>query len=143
RNVRLLKVESYESSDTLRANSLRLSVSKSHSFNGYDPPQNARVLTKQDSGSSMSSRISPSSSGYKSQRSDATLSATPSPTATPNLHTQLSSQSGAMSPDPDTPVVWAVTDMASVPPGSMLIHPQVIYKYIFPFHPSTSFHVFK
>lgn len=42
-----------------------------------------------DSGSSMSSRISPSSSGYKSQRSDATLSATPSPTATPNLHTQV------------------------------------------------------
>lgn len=96
RNGRLLKVESYESGDTLRANSLRLSVSKSHSFNGYEsqqqPPQHhppsTRVLTKQDSGSSMSSRISPSSSGYKSQRSDATLSATPSPTATPNLHTQ-------------------------------------------------------
>ncbi|CAH1403794.1 unnamed protein product [Nezara viridula] len=95
RNGRLLKVESYESGDTLRANSLRLSVSKSHSFNGYEAPQqpphhppSTRVLTKQDSGSSMSSRISPSSSGYKSQRSDATLSATPSPTATPNLHTQ-------------------------------------------------------
>ncbi|XP_014245250.1 cAMP-regulated phosphoprotein 21-like isoform X3 [Cimex lectularius] len=85
---RLLKVESYESGDTLRENSLRLSVAKSHSFNGYDPPQQTRILTKQDSGSSMSSRISPSSSGYKSQRSDTTLSATPSPTATPNLHTQ-------------------------------------------------------
>jgi hypothetical protein len=38
-----------------------------------------------DSGSSMSSRLSPSSSGYKSQsqRSDTTTSATPSPTATP------------------------------------------------------------
>ncbi|KAK9512005.1 hypothetical protein O3M35_000560 [Rhynocoris fuscipes] len=89
RNPRLLKVESYESGEALKANSLRLSVSKSHSFSGYDPPQQTRILTKQDSGSSMSSRISPSSSGYKSQRSDATLSATPSPTATPNLHTQV------------------------------------------------------
>jgi len=89
RSVRLLKVESYESGDSLRSNSLRLSaVSKSHSFNGYENQPNTRILTKQDSGSSMSSRISPSSSGYKSQRSDATLSATPSPTATPNLHTQ-------------------------------------------------------
>uniref|UniRef100_A0A0A9W225 cAMP-regulated phosphoprotein 21 n=2 Tax=Lygus hesperus TaxID=30085 RepID=A0A0A9W225_LYGHE len=126
---RLLKVESYEGSDTLRANSLRLSVSKSHSFNGYEPQAQTRILTKQDSGSSMSSRISPSSSGYKSQRSDATLSATPSPTATPNLHTQLSGQSGgALSPEPET-VVWAVTDLASVPPGSMLIHPQTGQPY--------------
>ncbi|BES97496.1 R3H domain [Nesidiocoris tenuis] len=126
---RLLKVESYETSDTLRANSLRLSVSKSHSFNGYEPQTQTRILTKQDSGSSMSSRISPSSSGYKSQRSDATLSATPSPTATPNLHTQLSAQSGgALSPEPET-VVWAVTDLASVPPGSMLIHPQTGQPY--------------
>ncbi|XP_066908902.1 cAMP-regulated phosphoprotein 21 isoform X4 [Halyomorpha halys] len=132
RNGRLLKVESYESGDTLRANSLRLSVSKSHSFNGYESQQqpqhhspSTRVLTKQDSGSSMSSRISPSSSGYKSQRSDATLSATPSPTATPNLHTQLSSQSTtcALSPEPEA-VVWAVSDLSSVPPGSVLIHPQ-------------------
>ncbi|XP_073981672.1 R3H domain containing protein encore isoform X3 [Rhodnius prolixus] len=129
RNPRLLKVESYESGETLKANSLRLSVSKSHSFSGYDPPQQTRILTKQDSGSSMSSRISPSSSGYKSQRSDATLSATPSPTATPNLHTQLSGQSGgALSPEPET-VVWAVSDLASVPPGSMLIHPQTGQPY--------------
>lgn len=39
---------------------------------------------------------------------------------------QLSGQSGgALSPEPET-VVWAVTDLASVPPGSMLIHPQVL-----------------
>lgn len=64
RNPRLLKVESYESGDTLRANSLRLSVSKSHSFNGYEPQQQmgqqvsqqqappTRVLTKQGSNNS-------------------------------------------------------------------------------------------
>lgn len=46
---RLLKVESYESKDTLRANSLRLSVSKSYSFGGYDQQNatNTAVLTKQ------------------------------------------------------------------------------------------------
>lgn len=40
-------MESYESGETLKANSLRLSVSKSHSFSGYDPPQQTRILTKQ------------------------------------------------------------------------------------------------
>jgi len=46
-----------------------------------------------DSGSSMSSRLSPSSSGYKSQsqRSDTTTSATPSPTATPVSQLSISS----------------------------------------------------
>uniref|UniRef100_A0A1B6JQX5 SUZ domain-containing protein n=1 Tax=Homalodisca liturata TaxID=320908 RepID=A0A1B6JQX5_9HEMI len=93
RQSRLTKVESYESKDTLRANSLRGSISKSNSFGGYDQSStngSAKTLTKQDSGSSVSSRVSPSSSGYKSQsqRSDATLSATPSPSATPHLTTQ-------------------------------------------------------
>lgn len=46
---RLLKVESYESKDTLRANSLRQSVSKSYSFGGYDQQNapNTPILTKQ------------------------------------------------------------------------------------------------
>lgn len=87
-----------------------------------------------DSGSSMSSRLSPSSSGYKSQsqRSDATISATPSPTATPNLATQLSSQSSALSPEPESAptVMWAVTSIAAVPPGSVLINPQVYSMYM-------------
>ncbi|XP_046681881.1 cAMP-regulated phosphoprotein 21 isoform X3 [Homalodisca vitripennis] len=131
RQSRLTKVESYESKDTLRANSLRGSISKSNSFGGYDQSStngSAKTLTKQDSGSSVSSRVSPSSSGYKSQsqRSDATLSATPSPSATPHLTTQLSSQSNAVSPEPEPEptVMWAVTNMASVPPGSVLINPQ-------------------
>ncbi|XP_067003288.2 cAMP-regulated phosphoprotein 21 isoform X7 [Anabrus simplex] len=120
RPARLLKVESFEGRDTLKANSLRLSVSKSYSFGGYPvsvlarSDSSARLLTKQDSGSSMSSRLSPSSSGYKSQsqRSDTTMSATPSPTATP-----------VSQMEPQT-VMWAVTSMAAVPPGSILINPQ-------------------
>ncbi|XP_054279764.1 R3H domain-containing protein 1 isoform X2 [Macrosteles quadrilineatus] len=125
RPSRLAKGESYECRDTLRANSLRSSVSKSYSFGGYDQTSNNRVLTKQDSGSSGGSGVSPSSSGYKSQRSDTTVSATPSPSATPHLATQLSNQSGAVSPDIEQDAVfWAVTSMASVPIGSVLINPQ-------------------
>lgn len=51
RVTRLTKVESYESRDTLKANSLRSSFSKSYSFGGYDQnaqhAQNARALSKQ------------------------------------------------------------------------------------------------
>ncbi|XP_067003283.2 cAMP-regulated phosphoprotein 21 isoform X2 [Anabrus simplex] len=128
RPARLLKVESFEGRDTLKANSLRLSVSKSYSFGGYPvsvlarSDSSARLLTKQDSGSSMSSRLSPSSSGYKSQsqRSDTTMSATPSPTATP-----------VSQMEPQT-VMWAVTSMAAVPPGSILINPQTGQPYTNP-----------
>lgn len=35
RHTRLLKVESFEGRDTLKANSLRQAVSKSYSFGGY------------------------------------------------------------------------------------------------------------
>ncbi|PSN44220.1 hypothetical protein C0J52_19738 [Blattella germanica] len=154
RPTRLLKVESFEGRDTLKANSLRLSVSKSYSFGGYPVTAvlsrgdsctsthsaGARLLTKQDSGSSMSSRLSPSSSGYKSQsqRSDTTMSATPSPTATPVSQLSIStsnqpqiSSHGALSPQQNSEsnnqdqqnatVMWAVTSIASVPPG--------IYRY--------------
>ncbi|XP_069703503.1 cAMP-regulated phosphoprotein 21 isoform X2 [Periplaneta americana] len=162
RPTRLLKVESFEGRDTLKANSLRLSVSKSYSFGGYPVTAvlsrgdsctsthsaGARLLTKQDSGSSMSSRLSPSSSGYKSQsqRSDTTMSATPSPTATPVSQLSISSSNqpqisshGALSPqhtpesnsqDQNQTVMWAVTSMASVPPGSVLINPQTGQPYV-------------
>uniref|UniRef100_A0A1B6DE93 cAMP-regulated phosphoprotein 21 n=2 Tax=Clastoptera arizonana TaxID=38151 RepID=A0A1B6DE93_9HEMI len=131
RKSRIIKVESYESKDALQANSLRQSILKSYSFGGYDQQSlNARMLTKQDSGSSMSSRLSPSSSGYKSQsqRSDVTLSATPSPTATPQLATHCSSQSRAQTPEleqeREKTVMWAVTSLAVVPRGSIIINPQ-------------------
>lgn len=102
-----------------------------------------RLLTKQDSSTStISWRLSPSSSGYKSQsqRSD---SVTPSPTATP---LQLSDMSGKNSLEEpiqsiseetdlirrgleekigkDNKILWAVTDMQSVPKGSILINPE-------------------
>ncbi|XP_021926470.1 R3H domain-containing protein 1 [Zootermopsis nevadensis] len=161
RPVRLPKGESFECRDTLKANSLRLSVSKSYSFGGYPVAvlsrgdsctsthsAGARLLTKQDSGSSMSSRLSPSSSGYKSQsqRSDTTTSATPSPTATPVSQLSISSSTqpqmsshGALSPqhtpessshEQNQTVMWAVTSMASVPPGSVLINPQTGQPYV-------------
>ncbi|PNF43000.1 hypothetical protein B7P43_G09564 [Cryptotermes secundus] len=161
RPMRLPKGESFECRDTLKANSLRNSVSKSYSFGGYPMAMlsrgdsctsthsaGARLLTKQDSGSSMSSRLSPSSSGYKSQsqRSDTTTSATPSPTATPVSQLSISSSTqpqmsshGALSPqntlesnshEQNQTVMWAVTSMASVPPGSVLINPQTGQPYI-------------
>ncbi|XP_031619670.1 protein encore isoform X2 [Contarinia nasturtii] len=109
----------------------RPSVEKSHSFGGYGPPSQARivrgdsvnstksaVLNKHDS-NQQTWRLSPSSSGYKTQsqslRSD---SVTPSP----------SYGSGSHTPEPiqtvSSGIIWAVTDMASVPKGSVLLDPQ-------------------
>ncbi|KAF4526086.1 hypothetical protein B566_EDAN007579 [Ephemera danica] len=136
RPTRLLKVESFESREHLRANSLRQAVSKSYSFGGYSGgvaapslargdslvsthSAGARLLTKQDSGgSSVASRLSPLSSGYKSlgsQRSDATLSATPSPTATPLLPQgpPPSTLNSHHHNHPGPTLVWAVTNMDS------------------------------
>lgn len=84
-----------------------------------------------DSGASVCSRLSPSSSGYKSQsqRSDATISPSPSPSPVPAAitcsHTQISSQDLA-SPESSggQTVIWAVTNLSSVPPGSIIINPQ-------------------
>lgn len=144
---RLLKVQSVETKSDL----LRPCVAKSYSFGGYGgsvsvlsrgdsvmSTQSAgpRLLTKQDSSTStISWRLSPSSSGYKSQsqRSD---SVTPSPTATPH---QLSDMSGKNSIEDNSShsiledfdnkkenqIIWAVTSMESVPKGSVLINPQV------------------
>ncbi|KAK6620027.1 hypothetical protein RUM44_006427 [Polyplax serrata] len=124
---RISKVESFEGNDTLKANSLKGSVSKSYSFGGYPGMTrgdsvsscSSRALIKQaDSVTSSvsSARLSPSSSGYKSQsvRSDATTSTTPSPN-------QAISQC-SFSPEPNT-VVWAVSSLTAVPAGAVLINP--------------------
>ncbi|XP_058066042.1 protein encore [Anopheles bellator] len=142
-NSRLLKVQSVSIEGR---SDERPCVSKSHSFGGYGgSSQNAsllrgdsitstksagaRLFSKQDSNASQNTpwRLSPSSSGsyltssYKTQsiRSD---SVTPSPTGY---------GSGDHTPEPCVPspsatcgVMWAVTDMASVPKGSVLIDPQ-------------------
>ena len=79
----------------------------------------------------MCSRLSPSSSGYKSQsqRSDATISPSPSPSPIPTvpcaLHAQSSQNSGG-SPEPRgaQTVMWAVTSISSVPPGSIIMNPR-------------------
>ena len=91
-----------------------------------------------DSGASMCSRLSPSrsSSGYKSQsqRSDATLSPSLSPSPVPATmtcsHTQVSSQD-LISPESNggQTVMWAVTSLSSVPPGSIIINPQTNQPY--------------
>jgi len=77
------------------------------------------------------SRLSPSSSGYKSQsqRSDATISPSPSPSPVSATitcsHTQVSSQD-LVSPESNggQTVIWAVTNLSSVPAGSIIINPQ-------------------
>lgn len=134
-------------------------ISKSHSFGGYGPASAVHKghhhhpsgpggsghrlqYGKQDS-LQTSWRLSPSSSGYKTQsQSIQSDSVTPSPTGyesggdqtpEPPTHAEdaaassgatasasLSASGGACG------VVWAVTDMASVPPGSVLIDPQTL-----------------
>lgn len=89
----------------------------------------------------MCSRLSPScsSSGYKSQsqRSDATISPSPSPSPVPAAmtcsHTQVSSQD-LVSPESGggQTVMWAVTSLSSVPPGSIIINPQTNQPYTNP-----------
>ncbi|XP_049542075.1 protein encore-like isoform X5 [Anopheles darlingi] len=142
-NNRLLKVQSVSIEGR---SDERPCVSKSHSFGGYGgSSQNAsllrgdsitstksagaRLFTKQDSNASANTpwRLSPSSSGsyltssYKTQsiRSD---SVTPSPTGYGSGdHTP---EPCGTSPSSTCGVMWAVTDMASVPKGSVLIDPQ-------------------
>lgn len=125
-NQRLLKINSVDRYPN---------VAKSHSFDGYRSHSgNAPLLRddsitstksagprllKQDSSTSTTWRLSPSSSGYKTQslRSD---SITPSPTGN---HTPEPSEQQS---DAARGVVWAVTDMAKVPKGSVLIDPQTL-----------------
>ncbi|XP_016838556.1 cAMP-regulated phosphoprotein 21 isoform X2 [Nasonia vitripennis] len=145
----LLKGESLDGRDSFRSNGLRPSVSKSFSFGGYTRGMLSRGdsvmsthsagarLMKQDSGASMCSRLSPSSSGYKSQsqRSDATISPSPSPSPIPSMtcnHSQIASQE-IVSPEPNgQTVMWAVTSISSVPPGSVIINPQTNQPYTNP-----------
>lgn len=85
----------------------------------------------------MCSRLSPSSSGYKSQsqRSDATISPSPSPSPVATMtcsHTQVSSQDLASPESNNQTVMWAVTSISSVPPGSIIINPQTNQPYTNP-----------
>ncbi|XP_046809206.1 protein encore isoform X1 [Lucilia cuprina] len=97
-----------------------------------------RIFSKQDSaGSSNTSwRLSPSSSGYKTQtqsiRSD---SVTPSPTGgygsdEPHLpdHPPVTANREINEDSTTLPsgLVWAVTDISNVPKGSILINPQTL-----------------
>ncbi|KAL0107091.1 hypothetical protein PUN28_015556 [Cardiocondyla obscurior] len=149
RQNRLMKGESFDGRDSFRGGVLRPSVSKSYSFGGYTKGMLSRGdsvtsthsagarLMKQDSGASMCSRLSPSrsSSGYKSQsqRSDATISPSPSPSPVTCSHTQVSSQD-LVSPESGggQTVMWAVTSLSSVPPGSIIINPQTNQPYTNP-----------
>jgi hypothetical protein len=93
------------------------------------------LIVFSDSGtSSIASRLSPLSSGYKSlgsQRSDATLSATPSPTATPLLpHGPMHMPAHLQQHFAGPTLMWAVSSMESVPAGSLLINPQTGQPYL-------------
>lgn len=126
------------------AEALRPCVAKSYSFGGYGGNVSVlsrgdsvmsthsagpRLLTKQDSGaSSVSWRLSPSSSGYKSQ-SQMSESVTPSPTSTPhpkedNQYTNENEEIENDGKCGDNQIVWAVTDIQNVPKGSLIINPQ-------------------
>uniref|UniRef100_A0A2A4K4N9 SUZ domain-containing protein n=1 Tax=Heliothis virescens TaxID=7102 RepID=A0A2A4K4N9_HELVI len=131
---KLLKVQSLEgTSPGTGWRGPRGPVSKSHSFGGYAAaePQPPRLLSRQGDLASSSWRLSPSSSGYKTLSLRSTDSITPSPTggASPEpASTTAPAPSGSVPSGtacvPDTGVVWCVTDMAAVPPGALLIHPQ-------------------
>ncbi|CAH1975871.1 unnamed protein product [Acanthoscelides obtectus] len=149
---KLIKVHSEDTAETLRPY-----VAKSYSFGGYGGSISVlsrgdsvmsthsagpRLLTKQDSAaSSVSWRLSPSSSGYKSQ-SQMSESVTPSPTSTPHQGAGPQIGVGAGPPQPqmlegeevpaalrkcghrDSHIVWAVTDIHNVPLGSLIIDPE-------------------
>ncbi|XP_066597504.1 R3H domain-containing protein 1 isoform X2 [Prorops nasuta] len=146
RQARLLKNDSLEERELVRGGVLRPSVSKSFSFGGYTRSMLAREdsvtsthsagarLTKQDSGASMCSRLSPSSSGYKSQsqRSDVTISPSLSPSPVPAMtcsHTQVSGQDLGSPDSNGQTVIWAVSSISSVPAGSIIINPQTNQPY--------------
>ncbi|CAG9763991.1 unnamed protein product [Ceutorhynchus assimilis] len=132
---RLLKVHSEETEQSMRP-----CVAKSYSFGGYGgnvavlsrgdsvmsthSAPGPRLFTKQDSGaSSVSWRLSPSSSGYKSQ-SQISESVTPSPTSTPHLPAEQGDKGDFAGHKSTNPVVWAVTDLSNVPKGSVIINPE-------------------
>ncbi|XP_013143056.1 PREDICTED: uncharacterized protein LOC106106943 [Papilio polytes] len=134
---KLIKVQSLESRGGESAR--RGAVSKSHSFGGYaaEPP-NTRLLSKQGDLASSSWRLSPSSSGYKTLSLRSTDSVTPSPTGGASPEPGALGAMGAMGAIGGVgamggegaecaeggTLVWAVTDLAAVPPGALVIHPQ-------------------
>lgn len=124
-------------------------VSKAHSFGGYGGRQNSvqgtSGMKRQDSISSTHSApphtilsrhgeaarsnwLSPSSSGYKTL-SGRTDSVTPSPTATPipTSDATVTNSKAGNEESIKSNVLWVVTDMSNVPPGAVIIHPQVCF----------------
>ncbi|GJQ81038.1 putative nucleic acid binding protein [Trypoxylus dichotomus] len=153
---RLIKVHSEETHDER----LRPCVAKSNSFGGYCGTHGRdngsmsgapRLLTKQDctdfpnerdlslsdsAASSVSWRLSPSSSGYKTQ-SQRSESVTPSPTSTPymsgdsirqdstaSVATNTSEQPSPSDEHATEQTVWVLTDLHNTPKGSVIINPQ-------------------
>ncbi|KRT80887.1 hypothetical protein AMK59_5476, partial [Oryctes borbonicus] len=139
---------------------LRPCVAKSNSFGGYCGTHGRdngsmggapRLLTKQDctefpnesvlslsdsAASSVSWRLSPSSSGYKTQ-SQRSESVTPSPTSTPymsgdsirqdsttSVATNTSEQPSPSDEHACEQTVWVLTDLQNTPKGSVIINPQ-------------------
>uniref|UniRef100_A0A1I8P1G2 Protein encore n=1 Tax=Stomoxys calcitrans TaxID=35570 RepID=A0A1I8P1G2_STOCA len=98
---------------------------------------NNRIFSKQDSTGSTSTswRLSPSSSGYKTQtQSVHSDSVTPSPTGGYGSDDHMPDQSSVIanrenigaSTSLPCGLVWAVTDISNVPKGSVLINPQTL-----------------
>nr|XP_022901766.1 cAMP-regulated phosphoprotein 21 isoform X1 [Onthophagus taurus]XP_022901767.1 cAMP-regulated phosphoprotein 21 isoform X1 [Onthophagus taurus]XP_022901768.1 cAMP-regulated phosphoprotein 21 isoform X1 [Onthophagus taurus] len=133
---RLIKVHSEE----MRDETLRPHVAKSYSFGGYggvhsrsDHPHSngPRLLTKQDSATS-SSRLSPSSSGYKTQ-SQRSGSVTPSPTSISfsgdslrqdSMASVATNTSEQTSPNGEQQeVVWVQFNVNNAPKGKEIIDP--------------------
>ncbi|CAB3223107.1 unnamed protein product [Arctia plantaginis] len=130
---KLLKVQSLEGNGAPSNTNWRGrgAVSKSHSFGGYtgaEPPHQPRLLSRQGDLASSSWRLSPSSSGYKTLSLRSTDSITPSPTGgaspEPSGNMNQGAGPGVGPPLEGAAVVWAVTDMSSVPAGAVVIHPQ-------------------
>lgn len=95
-------------------------------------PFTLSLFVADSAASSVSWRLSPSSSGYKSQ-SQMSESVTPSPTSTPHPMGDSRQNSNGSSENQENRggessvnhIVWAVTDIHNVPKGSIIINPQV------------------
>ncbi|XP_075163706.1 R3H domain containing protein encore [Haematobia irritans] len=109
-----------------------------NSNKGGGANNNNRIFSKQDSGAGSANtswRLSPSSSGYKTQTQSAhSDSVTPSPTGgygsddlTPD-HSSVIANREIIDASTSLPggLVWAVTDITNVPKGSVLINPQTL-----------------
>ncbi|XP_011503749.1 PREDICTED: uncharacterized protein LOC105366860 [Ceratosolen solmsi marchali] len=147
RQARLSKGEALDGKHLFHSNILRPSVSKSFSFGGYtrgvlskdssimSTHSTGRHLIKQESSTSMCSRLSPSNSEYESQiqRREMTiptsLSSSPVPSNLCN-QLQISSQDLVIPESNSQTVIWVISSMSSVPPGSIIINPQTNQPYM-------------